>query len=418
MKRPRHPDRTLERFLVEGGGWSLAGAMSGEQAGKLQRIRRLTEQPDRGTAEKPAGAATAWWLRVRAVIVAVFAVLFLTQVFVSVTKLLYNNTISTVKWKPFEQGFPLPAVTICSYTNINSNLTLDQFVLECNVITDTCEEAMGKYLEVTTVNLDTRRCFTFTTSQNAPLNEKDNGIAMRLAFQPDDIVKDKVEVYLHGKAEAYNPFFVLGLDRNIEIPLGKSIKLELMVEMSKYLNGYGHMCREEPGYTYVGCLRFCFEEKLIEAGPRCKLDWMIPHHSAPLCTEEDTVLNFSRVVEEKGLTVSQDHPECEASCDQACVTYNYRGVEYSSLVQTKLVENKEAKFKFRFRDTYYTAIEEVINYDFWSMIGEVGGTLGFLLGLSLLSILDLLADGVKWLNNWRIRRKGLAARLLVVRAKF
>ena len=24
---------------------------------------------------------------------------------------------------------------------------------------------------------------------------------MRLAFQPDDIVKDKVEVYLHGKAE-------------------------------------------------------------------------------------------------------------------------------------------------------------------------------------------------------------------------
>ncbi|KAF0305920.1 hypothetical protein FJT64_022551 [Amphibalanus amphitrite] len=200
MKRPRQPDRTLERFLVEGGGWSLAGAMSGEQAGKLQRIRRLTEQPTRGTAEKPAGAAAAWWLRVRAVIVAVFAVLFLTQ--------------------------------------------------------------------------------------------------------------------------AYNPFFVLGLDRNIEIPLGKSIKLELMVEMSKYLNGYGHMCREEPGYTYVGCLRFCFEEKLIEAGPRC------------------------------------------------------------------------------------------------NMIGEVGGTLGFLLGLSLLSILDLLADGVKWLNNWRIRRKGLAARLLVVRAKF
>ncbi|KAF0294153.1 Endocuticle structural glycoprotein SgAbd-9 [Amphibalanus amphitrite] len=140
--------RTLERFLVEGGGWSLAGAMPGVQAGKLQRIRRLTEQPNRGTAEKPAGAAAAWWLRVRAVIVAVFAVLFLTQ--------------------------------------------------------------------------------------------------------------------------AYNPFFVLGLDRNIEIPLGKSIKLELMVEMSKYLNGYGHMCREEPGYTYVGCLRFCFEEKLIEAGPRCK----------------------------------------------------------------------------------------------------------------------------------------------------
>ena len=52
------------------------------------------------------------------------------------------------------------------------------------------------------------------------------------------------------------------------------------------------------------------------------------------------------------------------------------------------------------------------------MIGEVGGTLGFLLGLSLLSVLDLLADGVKSLNNWRIRRKGLAARLLVIKTKF
>ena len=45
------------------------------------------------------------------------------------------------------------------------NLTLDEFVRECYVITDTCDDAMDKYLKVTTVNLDARRCFTFTTSK-------------------------------------------------------------------------------------------------------------------------------------------------------------------------------------------------------------------------------------------------------------
>ena len=63
---------------------------------------------------------------------------------------------------------------------------------------------------------------------------------------------------------------MLGLDRNIEIPLGKSIKLELMVEMSKYLNGFGHTCREDPGYNNVDCLRSCFEQILIETGPQCR----------------------------------------------------------------------------------------------------------------------------------------------------
>ncbi|XP_037080349.1 uncharacterized protein LOC119101173 [Pollicipes pollicipes] len=333
-------------------------------------------------------------------------------------KLLYNSTISTVKWKPFEDGFPLPAVTVCSGSNMTTNLTLADFVRDCEVIGTPCTEALGDYLEVTMVTLSERRCFTFKTNRNAPLNEKKNGIQMKVKFQPKDITKDKVEVYLHGRTQAYNPFYVLGLDRNIELPLGKTIKVELMVEMSRYLNGHGQACREEADYSFVDCVRFCLEQHLIESGPQCRLEWMLPRDSAPLCTDEEVARNLSMLASDKESTIAREFPECEAQCEPACLLYNYRGVEYSSLVNPKLQKTHSAEFKFKFRDTCYTAIEEVVNYDFWSMIGEVGGTLGFLLGLSLLSILDLIADGVRTLNNWRIRRKRRHARQLVLRAKY
>lgn len=56
---------------------------------------------------------------------------------------------------------------------------------------------------VTTVTTTHLRQFphdaTFLSGENAPLNEKNNGIEMTVAFQPTDVRKDKIEIYLHGK---------------------------------------------------------------------------------------------------------------------------------------------------------------------------------------------------------------------------
>ena len=77
MKTSSKADLPFAGFLTEERYRGYGGRLPGM---KLQRVGGLSQLQARDEVDRPTAVKPVWWRRLRACIVAVFAVLFLTQV--------------------------------------------------------------------------------------------------------------------------------------------------------------------------------------------------------------------------------------------------------------------------------------------------------------------------------------------------
>lgn len=60
--------------------------------------------------------------------------------------------------------------------------------------------------------------------------------------------------------------------------------------------------------------------------------------------------------------------------------------------------NSYSKLNLYFTTKMVNIIEEMTTYDLNNFLADLGGSLGFLLGLSVLGVIDLMEQGVKYVN--------------------
>ena len=120
---------------------------------------------------------------------------------------------------------------------------------------------------------------------------------------------------------------------------------------------------------------------------KCRLPWMSTplDHAFPLCAEETA-----------DVTAKMEAMTYEGYRDEFAACYDTQRCEFNTYDLQIQDEGEvpgyahEAEVVLMLGSPYIQVVEDQEAYDLQSLIGEVGGTLGLMLGLSFLSIVDLL----------------------------
>jgi hypothetical protein len=113
----------------------------------------------------------------------------------------------------------------------------------------------------------------------------------------------------------------------------------------------------------------------------------------------------------------QTYDECAALCPQPCVRLEYEGKDVTNAeaaaenVMTNLTDvlndfkRRESVIRFLVRTPYVKVIEQQYAFGFHQLVGELGGTWGLFLGLSILSVLNFVEElSLMLLQKHRMKR--------------
>ena len=174
-----------------------------------------------------------------------------------------------------------------------------------------------------------------------------------------------------------------GKPYSVKIPNGNQKVIDLTVEKSIHLK-----CHDQSFYE-------CAAFKILNSEySKCNITCTpitLPHDYYPICDNDNAGYECSKNYVFDVLQNITTYYECPRSCSitQYIGTVNFDGY---------VVKNSHFQYKFvtpLFAEVY----EEYIIYDFISMIGSVGGTLGLFVGFSFSNILMCLISYVKLLFN-------------------
>ncbi|KAL9982333.1 hypothetical protein ACROYT_G004363 [Oculina patagonica] len=176
-------------------------------------------------------------------------------------------------------------------------------------------------------------------------------------------------------------------------------------------------------YTKAACLLKCRNDYTIKTcgctPPEFKAD-----ASVPICAPNDTVLCVYRSYEKFGASSKKN--ECEKDCPEPCeqveykTSFSYSGLQREALIEQlmsllngteelsadqaiykplldmtraereKYIDDNIVSLDIYFEDLSYDIIEQTPLYEIWALIGNLGGTFGVFLGMSLLTLLEFL----------------------------
>ena len=149
-------------------------------------------------------------------------------------------------------------------------------------------------------------------------------------------------------------------------------------------------CNAEDNYGYDRCKHLQKGQEILQIFG-CRLPWM---NSIDFGQDFDFCKNAS-VVQKARLEATKIHyKDCNrfSRCNRA--KYQIVGSEVED-TQT----NMKSKLTLQFANTDVQVVKDFYSYDAQSLIGEVGGTLGLLLGMSFMSIFDLINFAISVLEN-------------------
>ncbi|CAG0886790.1 unnamed protein product [Darwinula stevensoni] len=121
----------------------------------------------------------------------------------------------------------------------------------------------------------------------------------------------------------------------------------------------------------------------------------------PLCRKAEEYTRF--IQEYEDLIGTTNASRCNQRCPRRC-----QSVRFRPILETNNIGNSEnmpsAWINFYFPSMEVEVLEEQWSYDILEMLGELGGSLGIMLGFSLLSIYDLLDVALSNIRSCRKKR--------------
>ncbi|XP_046456628.1 acid-sensing ion channel 4-A-like [Daphnia pulex] len=169
---------------------------------------------------------------------------------------------------------------------------------------------------------------------------------------------------------------------------GKDIRIYL--REFRTLNVWKRPCLKNGNYSK--CIERCF---VAAAADRmtCRLPFMdeiavgYNHRKMEYCNTPDSFWNNSKEIDNLlvyGHWARNSCSHCQRQCNQDFY------IAYTEMTKMKPSENKISKLRVFYQDFTFDEIEESADYGAVSLLCDIGGSLGFLLGFSVLTVCEIV----------------------------
>ncbi|XP_066140661.1 uncharacterized protein ppk17 isoform X2 [Euwallacea fornicatus] len=142
----------------------------------------------------------------------------------------------------------------------------------------------------------------------------------------------------------------------------------------------------QPHYSRSRCMEECFFYRVTNT-TNCTLPWLwlIPDDFLPQCNDVDSVTLLTNLFLEHNRNSLIKNCSCPMSCHVSIYT--------PTIVRRKAVQDTKEPHSFialYYTNNLVTLMREVMGYNFTAFISDIGGSLGFLLGLSVVGLIKVL----------------------------
>ncbi|XP_065356122.1 uncharacterized protein ppk17 [Calliphora vicina] len=372
----------------------------------------------------------AWLLKdpakiIRYLVLFVCCVIVIVQLYECFSKL-DNPPISTHSYYNLNETIEMPAVTICrdppyktdELSNISGNTCIhpkysscwsnypyedvelvDFFTNSTYNVTETFSECqyglngLISNVEVTSsLHFYMGRCHTIRPKISLKRASKSAGYSIMLKHH---LTKDEIKtgffekppgwhLFLHDMRENFTEINMKASGRveYVFADINEDIEIKLQSQYFSNIETKQLSCSRKQGYSDLKCGEVCIWHELGRK-TNCSGPWMHDAH-VPYCS---TYKSMMKLIGEYGKVYDSDD-DADCDCVQPC----------ESRIFSAYIQNRKT-FNYAEPNTqvyiYYTTklismIEERPSYDTTQFIADVGGSLGFLLGLSVLGLIGIL----------------------------
>jgi hypothetical protein len=321
----------------------------------------------------------------------------------------FNYKVVTVIKSVYEQPAPFPAISFCNYLNKRfENARLKDIIIRLSFGYDeNLIQNPENYFD-SFHSIDYGRCYRFNrgknmTNHSVPIfNSNIGGVDDALAIEFK--ISEGILLWIHNQSSPprllpFNNHYSdrllipqsfysqIVIDRQREEQLGSPFSncLNNLDEfhLNKTIIDYINSARET--YSQIKCLELCFELKYIEANPcQCnntKLGNMWEYCWIGLEKQNHSSCTwlFKKAFYEKNIL-----DECSQYCPPQCNLMSY------SIQTTSIDDNKKTRVRIFYRDLTYTLISQEPKYQLQDLISEIGGFCGLFIGISFVSLVELI----------------------------
>ncbi|KFB49246.1 AGAP010146-PA-like protein [Anopheles sinensis] len=273
-------------------------------------------------------------------------------------------------------------------------------------------QAQNDIQVVESLHLDMGRCYTLNPQTTTKHSWKEAGYSIMLRHDTNltqVTVGDTPpgwHVFIHDESEGFaeNRMQSSGRVEYLYLEVNEEMEIRLATQHFFMLASYENECVERSTVSSTRCGEDCHWNAVVDM-VGCSGPWM-PGLKAPCCTNaEDTkqLIKLYRQLEDL------DGTQC--GCFQPCTTTIYT----ASVMNRKPfhISVPAAQLWVYYTSKMVSIVEEFHGYDFNQFVSDLGGSLGFLLGLSVLGLIGLLEKIVELVFIRRLiaeKRKKQAAK--------
>ncbi|XP_061386620.1 uncharacterized protein LOC133322631 [Musca vetustissima] len=364
---------------------------------------------------------------IRYVVLFVCCIIVIVQLYECFSKL-DNPPISTHSYYNLNETIEMPAVTICreppykeeELTEISGNNCTHPKYSSCWNLYPYDEVPISEFFINSTFNISETfyndqyglnsfksnveitsntqffrgRCHTIRPKVALRRATKNSGYSIMLQHHvpKSDVDLDKYEtrpgwhVYIHDPKENFTEVSMKASGRveYVFVDIDEEIEIKLQSQYFSNIETKYQYCNKDENYSELKCGENCILDSVGKYA-NCSGPWLKNDHKMEPCNSYKSIMKligeYGRVYE------SDDDPECD--CEQPCESRIFSTYIQNRKNFTKNIEPSSQIY------IYYTTklismMEERPSYDTTQFIADVGGSLGFLLGLSVLGLIGIL----------------------------
>ncbi|XP_069688205.1 acid-sensing ion channel 1B [Periplaneta americana] len=234
------------------------------------------------------------------------------------------------------------------------------------------------------------QCHTFNALIQTTSSGKEKGYSIILYKKDASYNRTEGEpeegwyVYVHPEANIWTESTMEGQEESIFLEVGEELHVKIVAEEYHLVDKAREHCNDSWDHSYDTCVHTCKTEQLVsEIG--CSGPWLL-HNGTEYCSEYTTLKNL---ISGYLYRFTCEDPCC--NCIRPC--HSFKFVPY--VVKRKAMQSTEPNHTMSQLYLYYTSrrvqvSEEKLAYDWSLFLSDLGGSLGFLLGLSVLGIIGIM----------------------------
>ncbi|XP_045477228.1 acid-sensing ion channel 4-A [Harmonia axyridis] len=219
---------------------------------------------------------------------------------------------------------------------------------------------------------------------------------------------DGFNIFLHHSSE-----FITDQSEQMEtysqfifIESGEAVQLNIEVKEFHMVDHPDERCVSTSNYSQSRCFEECMHDKLMKEF-LCSLPWMKGNLIFPSCNDSEVIDKMNNVLNSKRKSFSED---CD--CPKSCHLHLY----LPKVLQRKTVTSSPFSLLYLgYTSNIVSVVEQVVSYDWSSFIGDLGGSLGLFLGLSVIGLIEVIEMFLRLIFKKRRQRLREEERLTSLR---